>query len=67
MEQSLIVLSQVVVCVCLAGLFACIAALVWEPGLRQGWKEKTSFFAAVVLGTGFAVASLVLPWLEIQP
>lgn len=55
----------IVICLALAGLFACIAVLVWEPGLRQGWKVNTAFAIAVALGTVFALAALVVPALEL--
>lgn len=58
-------LALVVLCVALAGLFTCIAAVVWEPGMRQGWKARVGFFVAVVLATAFAVASLIVPALEL--
>ncbi|WP_055128543.1 hypothetical protein [Pseudomonas mediterranea] len=64
-EYFIMDLSIVVCCVTLAGVFACIAAVVWEPGARQGVWVRVQFFAAVVLATTFAVASLIVPALEL--
>lgn len=55
----------VVVCLALAGVFGCIAVLVWEPGKRQGWRAQVGFTVAVVLGTLFATASVVVPLLDL--